>query len=117
MALSNLTLSAFPPFSLDEYSTISTRWTKYKKRFENFALALSAQDAAQKKALSLNCLGDEVCNAYENLSTGRLIEKYDAVVALASWTDIFRHKIILHMNVMSFKMLDKMYIKTFISFT
>ena len=41
MAISNLTLPAFPPFSLDEYITISTRWKKHKKRFENLVLALN----------------------------------------------------------------------------
>ena len=82
MAISNLTLPAFPPFSLDEYSTMSTRWRKYKKRFENLVLALNVQDGAQKKALLLNYLGDEAYNVYENLSTGRPDETYDAVIAL-----------------------------------
>ena len=58
MAISNLALPAFPQFSLDE-CTISTRWIKYKKRFENLVLALNVQDGAQKKALLLNYLGDE----------------------------------------------------------
>ena len=82
MAISNLALPAFPPFSLDEYSTISTRWRKYGKRFENLVLALNVQDGAQKKALLLNYLGDEAYDVYENLSTGRPDETYDAVIAL-----------------------------------
>ena len=82
MATSNLMLPAFPPFSLDEYSTISTRWRKYVKRFENLVLALNVQDGAQKKALLLNYLGDEAYDVYENVSTGRPDETYDAVIAL-----------------------------------
>ena len=70
MAISNLTLPTFPPFSLDEYSTISTRWKKYKKRFENLVLALHVHDGAQNRAFLLNYLGDEAY-VYENLSTGR----------------------------------------------
>ena len=81
MAISNLALPAFPQFSLDE-CTISTRWIKYKKRFENLVLALNVQDGAQKKALLLNYLGDEAYDVYENLSTGRPDETYDAVIAL-----------------------------------
>ena len=55
---------------------------KYKKRFENLVLAVNVQDGAQKKALLLNYHGDEAYNIYENLSTGRLDEIYDTVIAL-----------------------------------
>ena len=43
---------------------------------------MNVQDGAQKKALLLNYLGDEAYNVYENLSTGRPDETYDAVIAL-----------------------------------
>ena len=66
---------------------------------------MNVQDGAQKKALLLNYLDDEAYDVHINLSTGRPDETYDAVVALL--TDNFRHKIILHMNIMYFKMLDK----------
>ena len=46
-------------------------------------LALNVQDGAQKKALLLNYLGDEAYDIYENLSTGRSDETYDAVIALS----------------------------------
>ena len=59
MVISTFTLPAFPPFSLDEYSMISTPWRKYKKRFENLVLAFNVQDGVQKKALLLNYLVDE----------------------------------------------------------
>ena len=55
---------------------------KYKKRFENLVLVVNVQDGAQKKALLLNYLGDEAYDLYENLSTGRLDEIYDTVIAL-----------------------------------
>ena len=82
MTKSNHTLPAFPPFTLDEYGTISTRWRKYKKRFENLVLALNVHDGAQRKTLLLNYLGDEAYDVYESLSTGRPDKTYDAVTAL-----------------------------------
>ena len=44
--------------------------------------ALNAQDGVQKKALLLNYLGDEAYDVFENLSTGRANETYDAVLAI-----------------------------------
>ena len=82
MAISNLTFPALPPFSLDKHSAVSTSWRKYKKRFENLVLALHVQDGAQKKALLLNCLGNETYDVYENLSTGKSDKTNDAVTAL-----------------------------------
>ena len=35
MAVKNLNMPVFPPFDLDDYTTVGTRWTKYKKRFAN----------------------------------------------------------------------------------
>ena len=92
-------LPAFPPFSLDKYSTISTRWKKYKKRFENLVLALNIQDSAQTKALLLKYLGDETCDVYENLSTGRPDETYDAVVALLDRNFLPQHDITYESSV------------------
>ena len=46
------------------------------------ALALNVQDGAQKKALLLNYFGDEAYAVYENVSTGRPDETYDAIIAL-----------------------------------
>ena len=54
---------------------------KIQKRFENLVLALNVQDGAQNKALLLNYLGNEAY-VYENLSTRRPDETYDAVTAL-----------------------------------
>ena len=82
MAIINFKLPAFLSFSLEEYSTLSTRWKKYKKRFQNLVLPLNVQDSIQKKALLLNYLGDEAYNVYENLSTGRPNESHDVVIAL-----------------------------------
>ena len=82
MAISNLILPAFPPFSFDEYSTILTRWRRCKKRFENLVHDLNLQDGNQKKALLLNYLGHEAYNVYENLFTGRPDEAHNAIIAL-----------------------------------
>ena len=82
MAISNLTLPSFPPFSLDEYTTMSTRWKKYKKRFDNLILALNVKDGVQKKALLLNYIGDEAYDVYDNLSTGAAEETYEQVLEL-----------------------------------
>ena len=83
MAISNLTLSALPQLSIHEYITISTRWKKYKKRFENLVLALNVQDGPQKNTLLLNYHGDEAYDVNKILSTRRPDKTYDAVIALS----------------------------------
>ena len=83
MAISNLTLSAFPQLSIHEYITISTRWKKYKKRFENLVLALNVQDGPQKNTLLLNYHGDEAYDVNKILSARRPDKTYDAVIALS----------------------------------
>ena len=40
MAIANLTLPSFPMFTLDDDTTISTRWKKYKRRFENMVFCI-----------------------------------------------------------------------------
>ena len=82
MAIANLTLPSFPVFPLDDYTTISTLWKKYKRRFENLVIALSVTDDRQKKALFLNYIGEEAYEVYENLTTGAEDETYEDVITL-----------------------------------
>ena len=69
-------------FTLDDYTTISTRWKKYKRRFENLAIALNVTDDRQKKALSLDYIGEEAYEVYENLTTGAEDETYEDIITL-----------------------------------
>ena len=82
MAITNLTLLSFPVFTLDDYTTISACWKKYKRRFENLVVALNVTDDRQKKALLLNYIGEEAYEAYVNLSSGVEDETYEAVIIL-----------------------------------
>ena len=82
MAIANLTLPSFPVFTLDGYTTISARWRKYKRRFENLVVAVNVTDDRQKKALLLNFIGEEAYEVYENLISGAEDETYEAVITL-----------------------------------
>ena len=82
MAIANLTLPSFSVFTLDDYTTISTPWKKYKRRFENLIIALNVTDDKQKKALLLNYIGEEAYEVYENLTTGAEDKTYEAVITL-----------------------------------
>ena len=62
-----LTLPSFPKFDLDKFTTVGTRWTKYKKRFVNLCVALNITDDKQKLALLLNYIGEEAYDTYDNL--------------------------------------------------
>ena len=82
MAIANLTLPSFPVFTLDDYTTISARWKKCKRRFENLVVALNVTDDRQKKALLLNYIGEEAYEVYEHLKSGAEDETYAAVITL-----------------------------------
>ena len=82
MAIANLTLPSFSVFTLDDYTSISTRWKKYKWRFENLVIALNLTDDRQKKALSFNNIGEEAYEVYENLKTEAEDKTYEDVITL-----------------------------------
>jgi hypothetical protein len=45
-------LPPFPPFNVEDDPTATgQRWTKWKKRFENFLLAMDIDDETRKRAL------------------------------------------------------------------
>ena len=52
---------------MDDYTTVSTRWEKYKKRFLNLCVALNVKEDTQKLALFLNYIGEEAYDIYDNL--------------------------------------------------
>ena len=63
----NLTIPHFPKFETEEYTTISTRWEKYKRRFNNLCVAVNVIDDKQKLALLLSYIGEECNDIYESL--------------------------------------------------
>jgi hypothetical protein len=51
-------LPPFPPFNVEDDPTATgQRWTKWKKRFENFLLAMDIDDETCKRALLLHYFG------------------------------------------------------------
>ena len=51
-------LPPFPFFNVDDVpTTTGQRWTKLKKRYENFLLAMHIEDTTRKRALLKHCIG------------------------------------------------------------
>ena len=78
MAIANLTLPSFPMFTVDDY-TISARWKKYKRRFENLVVALNVTDDRHKKSLLLNYVGEEAYDVYKNLTFHLMVESKNPI--------------------------------------
>jgi len=77
-----------PNFDWDDQTTISTRWEKYNKRFENLCVALNVEEEKQKLALFLNYVGEEVYDIYDNLSGNA--ENFAEAVAVYTHTSTRR---------------------------
>ena len=64
--------SAIPPFPSfnvnDDPTTTGQRWKKWKKRFENFLLAMDIDDPTRKRALLLHYIGPSAFDVFETLS-------------------------------------------------
>ena len=64
-----LILPPFPPFNVEDDPTATgQRWTKWKKRFENFLLAMNIEDDTRKRALLLHYIGSSAFDIFETLS-------------------------------------------------
>ena len=62
-------LPPFPPFNVEDDPTATgQRWTKWKKRFENFLLAMNIEDGTRKRALLLHYIGSSAFDIFETLS-------------------------------------------------
>ena len=79
-AESSLQIPTFPSFSLDETTTIVTWWEKYKKTFDNLLIALNVTNDSQKLPLSLNYVGEECYEIYDNLLIPGMQESYSNVI-------------------------------------
>ena len=82
MAVANLNIPTFPTFDIDDYTTITTRWQKYKKRFLNLCTALNVEEDKQKLALLLNYVGEEVYDIYDSLLVPGTDETYGNAITL-----------------------------------
>ena len=67
MVVKNLNLPSFPTFDLGEVDSISSRWKKYKQRFELLCTAIGVTEEKQKLAMFLTYVGDETYEVYENV--------------------------------------------------
>ena len=79
-AESSLQIPTFPSFSLDETTMIATRWGKYKKTFDNLLIALNVTNDSRKLPLSLNYVGEECYEIYDNLLIPGMQESYSNVI-------------------------------------
>ncbi|CAB3985054.1 uncharacterized protein LOC110987377 [Paramuricea clavata] len=62
-------LPPFPPFNVEDDPTATgQRWTKWKKRFENFLLAMDIDDETRKRALLLHYIGSSAFDIFETLT-------------------------------------------------
>ena len=62
-------LPPFPPFNVEDDPTATgQRWTKWKKRFENFLLAMDIDDETRKRALLLHYIGSSAIDIFETLT-------------------------------------------------
>ena len=62
-------LPLFPPFNVEDDPTATgQRWTKWKKRFENFLLAMDIHDETRKRALLLHYIGSSAFDIFETLT-------------------------------------------------
>ena len=82
MATTPVALPPFLTFDVDEYSTISTRWVKYKRKFTNLCIALNITNDKKKLAMFLNYVGETVNDIYESLLTPEADETYDDALKL-----------------------------------
>ena len=75
MAIVNLTLPSFRVLTLDDYTTISTRWKKYKRRFENLVIALNVTDDRKKTYEKVITLLDEHFAPKSNITYKRYLSQ------------------------------------------
>jgi hypothetical protein len=62
-------LPPFPPFNVEDDPTVTgQRWTKWKKSFENFLLAMDIDDETRKRALLLHYIGSSEFDIFETLT-------------------------------------------------
>ncbi|CAB4029330.1 Hypothetical predicted protein [Paramuricea clavata] len=61
-------LAPFSPFNVEDDSTATVqRWTKWKKRFENFLLAMDIDDETRKRALLSHYIGSSAFDIFETI--------------------------------------------------
>lgn len=77
MAVTTLNLPAFPIFDVTE---VTTRWKKYKRKFEILCTALAVTDEKQKLAMLLNYVGDDTFEIYENILNPEVEHTYKDVI-------------------------------------
>ena len=72
-------LPSFPIFDITDLTSVSTNWSKYKRRFETLCKALKVTDDKQKVAMLLNYVGDDVYDIYENIMKPEAEDSYEDV--------------------------------------
>ena len=77
--MSNLQIPAVPSFKpTGEPSTVSQRWTKWRKSFEYFVIASGVRNQERKRALLLHLVGPATQDIYETLTDDD--QSYDSTI-------------------------------------
>ena len=82
MALGRVDVHPLPPFSpLTSPTTLSQRWSVWKKRFETYLAALNITDKSQKRALLLYQAGQETQEIFETFQDRGEPDDYDRAIS------------------------------------
>ena len=94
-------LPPFPSFNVDDDpTTTGQRWTKWRKRFENFLLAMNVDEPTRKRALLLHYIGPSAFDVFETLSdTG---DEKDYKTAMERLNEILPLSAMLNMKSICF---------------
>lgn len=83
--MASANLPSFPVFDVHgEPSSVGSRWTKWRNRFDNFLVALNIDDDKRKKAMLLHYAGPDVYDIFETLPAAQQSEddeEYNITVA------------------------------------
>ena len=79
------TIPFFPPFVPDsDPASTGPRWTKWKKRFENFMVAMNVTEPTRKRALLLHYVGETTYDIFDTLQeTGEAADYNTAIQKLS----------------------------------
>ena len=93
-------------FSPDPWHTVSTRWDRWLKRFENYVLARGIKEDICKRAMLLHCVGEDVHMRFETLGTEEELKTYD--LAVKALNNLFNPQCNKEFEVFQFRELNQL---------
>ena len=92
-------------FSPDPWHTVSTRWDRWLKRFENYVLARGIKEDIRKRAMLLHCVGEDVLTRFETLGPEEELKTYD--LAVKALNNLFNPQNTAHFGPSPFQTQDR----------